>query len=350
MTGDPQTLQPITISDLDDRMGHALHEHLSLVSAERFPADAPTNFETRRRYWQTTSPAAPRRDWIVWSRDRAAIVAHAIADAPTSDEQAQVVIFDVTVQQADRRCGIGTALLAHIIAYAARHDRRVLLTQTQARIAAGGQWIARMGGVPSLSSETLQLVLATVDRDQLRRWIAQGAESNPQFELGFWRGRYPDADIASIARLHEVHNDAPRTSDAIDASRITPERLRAAEQQMLARGEERLTVFVRARSTGELVGCTEETWSRGDPTTIEQGITGVLPAYRKRGLGRWLKATMIDLILRELPSAALIRTGNAADNHAMITLNQALGFTTISVDTWWEIDRERARAYLGAAE
>ena len=78
----------------------------------------------------------------------------------------------------------------------------------------------------------------------------------------------------------------------------------------------------------------------------QQGMTAVDPAYRNRGLGRWLKAAMLEKLMRERPQVRYVRTGNADSNAPMLKINQALGFKPYSSNTQWELTRDGIEAYL----
>jgi GNAT superfamily N-acetyltransferase len=71
---------------------------------------------------------------------------------------------------------------------------------------------------------------------------------------------------------------------------------------------------------------------------VEQSITGVLPAYRRRGLGKWLKAEMLEGVRERLPQARYLETGNAEQNEAMLAINRALGFQPYHSELQYRLD------------
>ena len=71
---------------------------------------------------------------------------------------------------------------------------------------------------------------------------------------------------------------------------------------------------------------------------------------RRRGLGRWLKATMLDLVLRERQQVTRVRTSNAYSNESMLRINEALGFRQLRTETEWQVATERAREYLTSSK
>jgi len=75
-------------------------------------------------------------------------------------------------------------------------------------------------------------------------------------------------------------------------------------------------------------------------------MTGVYPEYRGKGLGRWLKAAMLDRIMKEHPEIKYVRTQNADMNAAMLKINNDLGFQPYNAITTWQIDIDKVLEYL----
>src|SRR5205823_2520566 len=97
-------------------------------------------------------------------------------------------------------------------------------------------------------------------------------------------------------------------------------------------------------------GFTEVLWNPARPDLVEQGSTAVLPGFRGRGLGRWLKAAMLRKVLAERPEARRVTTSTARGNMAIERLNADLGFTVGHSWTLWQLDLAQAEAYLASRE
>jgi GNAT superfamily N-acetyltransferase len=103
---------------------------------------------------------------------------------------------------------------------------------------------------------------------------------------------------------------------------------------------------VEESETGRVAGFSELFITHSRPETLEQGLTAVFPEYRNRGLGRWLKAAMVEKVLDELPEAREIRTGNADVNEPMLNINREMGFRPMESNAVWQTLIERVERYL----
>lgn len=104
--------------------------------------------------------------------------------------------------------------------------------------------------------------------------------------------------------------------------------------------------YVRERATRTLAGYTEMTWTPADARVLSQGDTGVQPNFRSYGLGKWLKAAMLEHALSKKPDVRYVRTGNADANAPMLRLNHTFGFRPRLAEVVWQLERTRLHAYL----
>ena len=179
-----------------------------------------------------------------------------------------------------------------------------------------------------------QLDLAELNWDLLRAW-QDHTQAHPSFEIGMWKGPYPEQDLVSMAALHEVA-----------FGRVTSEQLRQKESSLHEGKTERWTVYARERETERLVGYTEVGWSPFEPGTLNQWMTCVLPEYRNRGLGRWMKASMLEAVVRERPQVKHVRAGNATTNAPILKINHEMGFRPYLTRKDWQVDLEQVLTYL----
>ena len=204
----------------------------------------------------------------------------------------------------------------------------------------------RLGAQKGLEAHVNQLRIADLDGGLIERWLAQGQARGAEFELGLWDGPYPEEQLAAVAELVELTNQQPLGDLEIEDMHMTPEQLRQAEQMSFARGNQRWTFYIVEKASGRFAGYTETVWNPNRPEILRQDMTGVFPEYRGRGLGRWLKAAMLDKVLKERPSVKYVRTGNADSNAAMLKINREMGFQPYTAGALWQIEIERVLEYL----
>ncbi len=222
----------------------------------------------------------------------------------------------------------------------------MLMTETVDRVPGGEAFMKRLGAKKGLESHVNQLRMADLDHNRLQDWLSRGQRNIAEFELGLWDGAYPDDKIQAVSELYELTNQQPLGDLEIEDMHMTPERIREMEKSMFARGNQRWTFYVIDQATGKFAGYTETGWNPSRPEILSQYMTGVFPQYRNRGLGRWLKAAMLEKVLKDRPQVKYVRTGNADSNAAMLKINNELGFKPYMAGTIWQVELQKVLDYL----
>jgi RimJ/RimL family protein N-acetyltransferase len=346
-TGSDLPLIAFDRNTTDEDLLRALHRYQLQMEKERSPDDPRTPYEQMVAGLRNVPPFVTTWAWIV-RQPGGEIVADGSIGILNTPENQHLAQFGIGVLPALRRQGVARRILHEMVAVAEQNARRLLITGSTDRVPSGGAFLEQIGGKVGLESHTNQLLISDLDRDLLRRWQADPA---PGFEIGIWEGPYPEENVAEIVALNELMNQVPRGDLDVEDFHWSAEHLRQMEASMAARGVERWTVYVRDKATGQIAGYTELVWNPHKPTHMGQGITAVWPQYRGKGLGRQIKAAMLEKVLKERPQVAIIRTENADVNAPMLKINTELGFKPYRADSVWQIETARARAYLdGRAE
>lgn len=343
------TMQQLPHLDADEATYAAHHALAAAWRAERAPDLPPIPLSEHIQHLQNIPPFMGYSLWTLTDDSRQTVIASLELALLQMEENRHLAQFMIQVLPAYRRRGHGRTLLQHAANLAQANGRRLLIATSYAAVPAGAAFLERVGASRGLETHTNRLDLRNLNRDLLHDWLAHGAALNDEFELGLWINRYPEEELAAIARLMDVMNQQPHDDLEVGDIPYTPERVRELEEANLAGGAEGWTLYVRERQTGELAGYTAVYHNPNRPEQLSQGDTGVFPTYRRRGLGRWLKAAMLDKVLRERPEVRYILTGNADSNAPMLKINHELGFRPYLAQTIWQVELEKVLAYLSAS-
>ena len=99
-------------------------------------------------------------------------------------------------------------------------------------------------------------------------------------------------------------------------------------------------------SNGKAIGYTEGSIKKNDPAIFTQHVTAVEKSMRRQGLGKLLKALMIDWSRKDMLLAKKMVTGNNVVNVPILRLNEKLGFKCTKILCAFRIDVGKALEIL----
>lgn len=338
-------IQPFEPKTATDAEWEALYRFDAVLHKEFWPDDPHPAPEQFRRDTLNEPPLWKASRYAMWNLS-GEIVGLAVTWVSRSGKNQHILDVSIDVLPAWRCQGIGRWLLGPVVEQACSISARLLTGVTAEHVPSGAAFMSRLGGQKARLSSTNVLHLSDLDCALIRRWVEQGETHAADFELLANDGPYPESWLADISRLYDAANDAPRDDLAMEDEHRSPQMLREMEAAFLGRGEERWTLVARQRASGDLAGFTEMYWSPAQPDRAQQAWTVVLPAYRNQGLGRWLKAAMIEKLLRERPAVTRVSTGNANSNAPMLSINRQMGFKAYRTWTFWQIEVDKVKTYL----
>jgi len=321
----------------------------NVLRSEILPDDPPFPCEEDIHRWQGMPELINEAAWAVWDDSSKRILAFGQADIYQTGDNPHLIDVRIEVLPEFRRRGLGRLLLRRIADHA-RHERRsLMIMECNDRVPAGGAFLERIGGRRGLEEPINQLRLAELNRDLIQRWMESQAALAADFVMGLWDVPYPEEQLQALADLYQVvANDQPRDALNMEDINYSPAMMHQFDAAQRAGGDQRWSLYVTRRSDGLLAGISEVFWNPNRPAILWQGLTGVLPDHRNRGLGRWMKAAMLTKILRERPEVQFIRSGNATSNAPMLKINRALGFKQLIAWVIWQVKLDAVQDYLSS--
>ena len=342
------TIVPVDLAAASDEQISEAARLLQAQNHERVPEDPLTPVEAIIQRIRATTPNQWRATFA--ARDASGRLAGSsfVGWNKNEPENAHARWTEVNVLPAHRRKGVGRALYrAAVEACIGQGDDLVFFGQSNDRQPSGEAFAKAIAATAGLPMKLNQLALADVDRAKVAEW----ANLDPQgYRLERADNVVPKALIQQFLDAANSMNDMPKGDLKFADQKFTEEQLHERESWLKQAGMEWWLIVAIHEATGEGAGFTEVNYDPRVGHVVQQSGTGVTAAHRGHKLGLWMKAVMLQRILRERPAAKFIRTGNANVNKNMLEINTQLGFRHAWSSTLWQLPLAEARTSLGLRE
>lgn len=294
---------------------------------------------------RATPDAFERLDWV--AKADGMLVGRALVWRRLYGTNQSARNVEIEVLPEHRRRGLARTFLREIVRGASDDASVVFGFMSTDRIPAGEGFMRRLGAEASMAMTTNQLDLAAVDRALLARWCAAAPAG---YRLEWIDGDAPERLLDNVVAAFNAMATTPTGTVRTWDFTTTRETVRSFERARREQGREHLFVMAIDEMTGETAGFTDISSHPSVPHLIRQGGTAVVEKHQGRGLGKWLKAVMLERVLTERPEARCMRTNNNPVNAPIIAINERLGFRPAWTNTVWQLPSADARHYVEGAQ
>jgi len=341
----------ITRVDLDNRTDEELQEAARFnqkLNSERVPEDPPTPIEVIVQRIRATTPNQWRAIFTARDSSGTLVGTGFVGFNKNEPENAHARWTEVQVDPAHRRRGVGKALLrAAVEACLDQRDDLVFFGQTSDRVPSGESFARAVAATAGLPMRLNQLTIADVDRAKVAKWAKT---NSPGYRLEWADNEIPQPFVKAYLDAANAMNDMPKGDLKFADQEFTEQQLRERELWLKKAGIQWWVVLAIHNETGEGAGFSEVNYDPRVGHVVQQGGTGVIAKHRGHQLGLWMKAAMLQRLMKERPAAKYIRTGNANVNKQMLAINDQLGFRHAWQTTLWQLPVAEARVSLGLRE
>jgi GNAT superfamily N-acetyltransferase len=310
----------------DDQFWDNFYKFYAEFIKELHPNDPLTPKERLVKTLKDPHPHYHIHHWLVFTPDNSIIgwADNYISkkDHPAYDTNKHIAGCDTIILKEHRGKGLGTKLWKYHIETAKKFNRTLIQAGTSEE--SGHNFLKKFGGTEAIKGSENRLQMKEVDWLLMQEWIDEGPRRANDVILEQFTD-VPESDIDEYCEIYtETMNQQP-FGELEGRVKETPDSRRLSEERLRKRGG-KWTTLISKEKNGTISGLTEVFYYPDKPTMLYQNLTGVKEEYRGRGLGKWLKASMIKWISEEYPEVTTIITGNATTNVPMLSINKRMGF------------------------
>lgn len=326
----------------------AYHVYRKAVQAEFRPDDPVLPDEIVETRMKMDDPFSEDRQYLALSEGR--IVGHAgwgvmKPDAPGYESNKNFIWGGGTVVADFRRNKVGVSWLGLLLDSMKDWDK-TLLTVWGVESEDGIAFMEWIGAEVKTRFKENRLDFKKIDWNMIEQWVDTGLDKNSDMEVTLYEDKLPGdfyeeySPILSRLLMTMPFDDLEH-GDIV----ITPEVLAEDQKKRDELRSQHHTLVVRAPD-GRLAAMTDVTWNPNKETFVNQMFTGVDPEFRGRGLGKLIKAKMLDFLRNKYGNVEWIVTGNANSNDPMLAINNQLGFFLYKQSHTYQLSRDALEEFI----
>lgn len=232
--------------------------------------------------------------------------------------------------------GIGTLLVKKTLLSAKEIGLHTINVSTY--LESGDRFVQHLGGIQTCKISGMRLELKNVDWNMVDQWLEIPSKNNAGWAVET-HTKVTEQFISDVLDLSfAIHNDL------LSINRNDTKILKEAEEKgwrdsgkCLEKFKKHYYCFLVKDSNGKTIGYTEAGIGHEDNSKLSQYVTGVATDYRGKGIGKYLKALMLDLVRTKHPEVTYITTGNNDMNAPMLDINTKLGFVKTDSETGYKL-------------
>lgn len=160
----------------------------------------------------------------------------------------------------------------------------------------------------------------------LKAEVAGREQQYPGYRFQLYHDRPDEMLDAYVALYDRVAQDIPRSDQGEKPyASWRPDALRRLNQSNRLTGNTTYTGVIFSPA-GQMVALTDVNIHLPHTQRLYQGMTGVDPAFRGKGIARWLKQAILVRLHEDFPDFAIIDTDCNALNRPVQQLNESIGY------------------------
>jgi GNAT superfamily N-acetyltransferase len=327
---------PIDMRQAPEEVVEGMGRHLLAIKQERNPEYPLLPLEEMvKELRHPPEKTLKIGHWAIY--DKECTAARAWAMLNLVETEIPSMLADISVLPSYRRRGLATRLLDPLKEFAGQHGKTTLIIESTDRLPGGKGFLDRIGAEPGMAGHVNRLNLRNLDKPRMKRWVEQARRRVHGCRLMFFEGVPPENLMVSYCDMvTHINETQPSGTIQFPFKVATAEWVRERFKSEEDAGRRFWSLVAIEEATERIAGYTEMFFHPKLPQLVIQGGTCVLIEFRNRGIGHWLKASLILKLAEENPEANWILTGNADVNAPMLKINYEMGFQPCEETTFWQ--------------